>query len=238
MDIHLPIIAGLSIGFLSSLHCVGMCGAIAFALPIHYLPKHLQWFGMIVYHFGRVFTYSILGFLFGNIGRLFFIGGIQQLMSISLGIIVLMVLGLSYFKTKHKKKQTSFLQKLQLAIQNMITQQIQKKQVLGMFVVGSLNGLLPCGLVYFALTGAMAIGSIFSSTLFMTGFGLGTLPAMILFTYFGYKINIQVRNIFKQSVPFIMATMAILLIVRGLNLNIPFLSPVLINMAEKTIPCH
>jgi len=237
MDVLPQILTGLTIGFISSFHCVGMCGAIAFSLPVHYLPSHLKLLGIVAYNLGRVCMYALLGLFFGFVGKQFFIGGFQQVISVILGVVILVYTLLS---TSHLKSKSTFrfIQIFHRFLENNIAVYIQQKHVFGMFMVGILNGLLPCGMVYFAVTGAMAVGSVEGGVGFMAAFGIGTLPTMLSLSYFGFLINIRVRNLMKQSIPFFIAAMAVLLILRGLNLNIPYVSPQLTNMAEKVIPCH
>jgi sulfite exporter TauE/SafE len=122
-------------------------------------------------------------------------------------------------------------------LQNIISIYIQKKQLYGMLILGMANGLLPCGMVYLAITGAMAAGNLLGGVIFMTFFGMGTFPAMFLLTYFGSFISLNVRNNMKKAIPFFVATMAILLILRGLNLNIPMISPVMNNSAAHVVDC-
>ena len=106
-----------------------------------------------------------------------------------------------------------------------------------MFLIGAANGLLPCGMVYFAIAGALAAGSVVHGVLFMASFGLGTFPLMMLLSYFGFIINISLRNKIRKAVPYFMAAIAILLILRGMNLGIPYISPSF-NAAGESIPCH
>ena len=96
-----------------------------------------------------------------------------------------------------------------------------------LFLIGLLNGLLPCGLVYMAVAGALATGNIIYSSLFMACFGLGTLPAMLAMSFAGNFITLSSRNTIKKLVPYIVGIMGILLILRGLNLDIPYISPAL-----------
>lgn len=84
------LIAALSLGFLGSFHCIGMCGPIALALPLDRVSMFKKVAGGITYNLGRVFTYGILGLLFGLLGKGFVIGGYQQVLSIALGVIILL----------------------------------------------------------------------------------------------------------------------------------------------------
>lgn len=224
------------IGLAGSFHCVGMCGAIALSLPIQALPTHQKNMGIILYNLGRITTYSIIGILFGLIGRTFYLGGLQQWLSITMGIIIIAYLIFNYFNSN--KIQFAFVYKLNSWVQHKLGKLIVQQKVINTFFIGLLNGLLPCGMVYFALAGALASGSILKGTLFMALFGLGTIPLMLLVSYFGVFINLALRNKVKKAMPYFMFTMGILFILRGLSLNIPFISPLIENTNERVISCH
>jgi sulfite exporter TauE/SafE len=229
------IISGFALGIVSSFHCVGMCGPIALSLPVYYLPAHKKLMGILFYHSGRILIYALLGLFFGFVGRQFYLAGLQQYFSIALGCIILLILlqstlGKNWIRLK-------LFDQFQEKLQQVIAIYIQKKQLYGMLILGMANGLLPCGMVYLAITGAMAAGSLLGGVIFMAFFGLGTFPAMFLLTYFGSFISLKVRNSMKKAIPFFVATMAILLILRGLNLNIPMVSPVMNNSAAHVIDC-
>ena len=229
------IISGFALGVISSFHCVGMCGPIALSLPVYYLPPRQKLIGILFYHIGRICLYALLGLFFGFVGRQFYVAGLQQYFSIALGAIILFIL----IQTSVGKKwiHLKILDQFQVKLQNIIALYIQKKQLYGMFILGMANGLLPCGMVYLAITGAMATGNLIGGVGFMTLFGLGTFPAMFLLTYFGSFISLKVRNNMKKAIPFFVATMAILLILRGLNLNIPMVSPLLQQTGEHAVDC-
>lgn len=229
-------LSGIALGLISSFHCVGMCGPIAFSLPLHYLPPHKKLTGILLYNFGRAGVYALLGLFFGFIGRQIFLGGFQQWFSIILGVLILLVLIQSLFRKAFL--HFNFLQKANNQLQLFIGRYIQKKQLYGIFLIGAANGLLPCGMVYFAIAGALATGSVLNGVSFMVAFGLGTMPFMILLSYFGFVISISARNTVKRIIPYFIATMGILLILRGMNLGIPYISPFLSNSAASTISCH
>ncbi len=230
------ILSGLILGFISSFHCVGMCGPIAFSLPIHYLPRSKKLFGILFYNIGRVVTYSLLGLLFGYIGHQIFLQGFQQWFSIILGIIILVILLQSIISKKIL--HLNFFDKINIQLQQFIGKYIQQKQLYGMFLIGIANGLLPCGMVYFAIAGALATGSIIGGVVFMASYGLGTMPFMVMLSYFGFMISISLRNTMKKIVPYFVAVMAVLLILRGMNLGIPYISPYFDNTSDKAIICH
>jgi sulfite exporter TauE/SafE len=229
-------LSGFVVGAVGSFHCIGMCGPIAFALPTHLLPPAQKAAGILLYNTGRIATYTLLGLIFGLMGRRVYLGGFQQWFSIMLGVLVLFILLQSLL---HKKLlHLRFFDRFNSKIQQWISIFIQRKQLYGMFLLGAANGLLPCGMVYVAITGALAAGSTTGGMLFMTGFGSGTLPAMFLLSYFGFVIGLDIRNKIKKAVPYFVACMGILLILRGMNLNIPFVSPLFQDTTAAAAACH
>lgn len=230
------IFSGIALGFVSSFHCVGMCGAFAFALPTQHLSIAKKNIGIILYNTGRIITYISLGLIFGFIGKQIYLGGLQQKFSIIAGL-VLFILLLSGFFTKQNSK-LPFIGRLNIFVQKIIGNYLQQKKLHAFLLVGVANGLLPCGMVYFAIAAAVASGNIFNGALFMLGFGAGTVPLMYFLSSFGFVINISVRNKMRKVVPYFMGCIAVLLILRGMNLGIPYVSPFFENTALKAISCH
>ncbi len=230
------IIPGLALGLVSSFHCVGMCGPIAFVLPVQGLSPAKKLPGILLYNFGRVFTYTLLGLFFGLIGQRIFIAGFQQWFSVLMGVLILIMM-LS-FRLKKKLLHVPVIDRASLKLQAFIVHSLHKQQRFTLFTIGAANGLLPCGMVYFAVAGALATGSVEGSTAFMAAFGLGTMPLMILLSQFGVILSLTARNFMKKLVPYFLASMAVLLILRGLNLNIPYISPFFSNHSADNISCH
>jgi len=83
-------LAGLSLGLLGSLHCVGMCGPLALSLPMQHLQRHQQFIALVCYNAGRVITYSLMGLVLGLAVRGIYLAGWQQWFSIVLGTVVLL----------------------------------------------------------------------------------------------------------------------------------------------------
>ncbi len=218
------LLTGLAIGFFGSFHCVGMCGPIALILPVAGKTFAIRLLSRILYNIGRIITYSALGFLFGLLGSRFVISGFQQYMSIAIGIIILIYLLLPR-KIKTKIIQFGFVLQFNAKIKNSLGYFIKSKSVFSLFVIGLINGLLPCGFVYMGLSGAIALGEPHNSMLFMTFFGLGTFPAMLITSMAGNKINLSLRKKINKIIPYLAALMAVLFILRGLNLGIPYVSP-------------
>jgi sulfite exporter TauE/SafE len=230
------IISAFAMGLLSSFHCVGMCGAIAFSLPTQQLSTARKVGGILLYNSGRMLSYTLLGILFGFAGRQLYVGGFQQWFSIIAGVFILAIVLQSMFRSPvlHLpgfKRMNMFAQKL-------IGNFLQRPSATSMFMLGMANGLLPCGLIYLAITGALATGSITGSATFMAMFGLGTFPALFLLSYFGFLIKISTRNAIKKVVPYFVATVAVLLILRGMGLNIPYVSPLIGGVSADVISCH
>lgn len=233
------IISALAIGFFGSLHCIGMCGPIAIALP--YPSSNVSYFiaGRIIYNLGRLTTYSFIGAVFGLLGSRLVIAGFQQTVTIVVGIAILLVI-LTPMKYKSKLYQHKLVQKISAPIKSGISELFKQGTIPAMFLIGLLNGLLPCGLVYVAIAGAISSGDAISGMLYMTLFGIGTFPAMFAATIFGKFINLNIRKRINQAIPALAVMLAILFILRGLALGIPYISPEIsaqtVNSTE--MQCH
>src|SRR5436190_12053286 len=173
------VLSGFTLGAAGSLHCVGMCGPLSLALPVHHLSKTGKFLSFLLYQFGRIIIYSSLGLIFGLAGRRIYISGYQQGFSIILGVIVL-VLAAMYFIQKHSV-HLSFLNRFYLFVQKMMTKLLRSKaNAFSFLMIGIANGLLPCGMVYIAIAATLSLTQVIHSVLFMAMFGLGTFPAMML----------------------------------------------------------
>lgn len=218
------LITALTLGFLGSFHCVGMCGPIALALPLNRESLSSKITGAFLYNAGRVFTYFLFGALFGLIGQGIAIAGYQQSLSIALGIAILMFVllpGSVIKKFRFLSFSYSYIGKLKQNLKILFT----KNSYSSLFFIGTLNGLLPCGLVYLGIAGAIATGNSLNGGFFMAVFGLGTLPAMLTIALISSSINLNFRKKINRGVPVFIVTMGLLLILRGLNLGIPYISP-------------
>lgn len=230
-------ISGLTLGAAGSLHCVGMCGPLSLALPTGHLSRTQQFFSLFVYQLGRVITYSSIGLLFGLAGRRIYISGYQQWFSIGLGILVLL-LAAFYFIQK-TRFHLSFFNRFYMGIQRLIGRILKtNKGPLGFFWLGLANGLLPCGLVYVAIAATLSFSEVIESVSFMAFFGLGTLPAMMMVGMAGSMIKPEARQLMRKVVPVFVTLMGVVLILRGLNLGIPFISPALPVSPGDAVICH
>jgi sulfite exporter TauE/SafE len=229
------IIAAISLGLLGSFHCIGMCGPIALALPVHQYNSFKKYFGILLYNLGRVTTYSALGLLFGLLGQSFFLGGLQQTLSISIGIILLLSVILSSSRW-YSSPNLGFIYNFINSVKSQLGNLFNKKGLHFLFFIGLLNGLLPCGLVYLGIAGAIATGHYMKGAEFMFYFGVGTIPIMYTVAFLGQFITIKYRNYIRHTMPYVVSVMAVMLIVRGLNLGIPYLSPEF-EKEKNTVSC-
>ena len=230
------IIAGFTLGLVGSLHCVGMCGPLSLALPVQYLHKSQKALAIILYQVGRVITYSTLGLVFGLAGRQVYMAGLQQWISIGMGILIIFLL-IQYWIFR-RNIRPSLLNNFYLAVQRVMIKILQTRGTIPFLFFGVANGLLPCGMVYIALAGALVTTAVHQSVLFMAMFGLGTAPAMIAVSFFGQFVSLKVRNSFRRITPVFVIVMAIVLILRGMNLGIPFISPLLQSSSQAAVSCH
>ncbi len=219
----MELLTALAIGFLGSFHCIGMCGPIALALPVP--GSSIIFFsGRVLYNAGRLAAYGLMGLLFGFLGKGFVVWGFQQSLSIALGVIILVLL---FIPAKYKNKffGLNLILKVTGPLKKSIGSLFKKNSLPSFLFIGFLNGFLPCGFVYVGLAGAAATGSPVTGMLFMVLFGLGTVPAMFVVSLFGKLINLNVRRKISRAVPVFAFMLALIFILRGMNLGIPYLSP-------------
>ncbi|NOU58745.1 sulfite exporter TauE/SafE family protein [Marinifilum caeruleilacunae] len=217
-------ISALTLGLLGSFHCVGMCGPIALAIPLKTDSWLARIFGGVLYNLGRAITYAVMGAVFGLLGRGLVMSGFQQWVSIIMGaIMILSVITPSIYKNRFNadKGVFSFVGKLKMSLGKLFAQ----RSYGSLLMIGLLNGLLPCGLVYFAIAGAIATGSSASGSLFMFIFGLGTLPMLLAISLLGNMITLELRKKITKLIPYAIVFIGVLFILRGLSLGIPYLSP-------------
>jgi sulfite exporter TauE/SafE len=211
-----------ALGLLGSLHCAAMCGPLMLALPVPPGGPARFVAGRIIYQLGRVAAYCLLGVVAGLVGKSIFLAGLQRSLSIGLGVAIL--LGLLISK---KISLSAPVVRLVVTLKAAMSAQLQRRSLRSLALLGMLNGLLPCGLVYVAMAGAVARGTLPEGILFMAWFGLGTLPTMLGISLSGKLFPLSLRLKLRRAIPFGVCLLAGLLILRGLALRIPYVSPVL-----------
>ena len=218
------LLSALLFGLLGSFHCIGMCGPIAFMLPVDRSNTFRKVSQIFLYHLGRIITYSLIGLLFGLLGKSFYLFNLQQQLSIFIGVLMIVVVLIPY-KTFNKYNLSKPLYSFISKVKSALGKELKKKTPDTFLTIGFLNGFLPCGLVYMALFGALASGDAWEGSLYMAVFGIGTIPLMTTAIYFGNFLTGKVRRYITKAIPVIVILMGLLFILRGLGLGIPFLSP-------------
>lgn len=210
------------LGLVGSLHCAGMCGPLALALPQAGAAPAQFAAGRLAYNLGRITTYTLLGVVFGLLGRTLLLAGIQRWVSIGLGICLLIGLFASR-KLARWRPVTAFVG----ALKTKMSAQLRRRSFTALLLLGILNGLLPCGLVYVAGAGATATSGLLSGMLYMALFGAGTIPMMLAISLSGRLVPFSLRLKLQRAIPVSVFILATLLILRGMSLGIPYVSPVL-----------
>ena len=218
------LISALVLGLAGSLHCAGMCGPIAIALPLQGNTVGKKIYGGVLYNLGRTLTYGIMGAVFGLVGQSLSMVGFQQKVSLIMGILMIVaVLFPRLFKNQYSQEKSwfSIIEKLKKKIGQMFS----IRTFSSLFFIGMLNGLLPCGLVYIAIAGAIGTGDVILGSAYMILFGLGTIPMLLGITLVGNLMSLAVRNRMNKLIPILVVLVGVFFVLRGLGLGIPFLSP-------------
>ena len=218
------IISAIGLGFASGFHCIGMCGPIALSMGLTKKQATNYYLQNLTYQFGRIFTYSLLGTLLGIVGQGFEMAGFQQYLTIAVGILLILMAIFSFGGNDFASK-IPFLSKLLLQVKMNLGKLLQKADYRSRFTTGILNGFLPCGMVYMALTASLAAGGIWQGASFMALFGLGTLPFMFAVVLLGNLMTTAFRIKILKFVPVLMIVLGGLFILRGLEIGIPYISP-------------
>lgn len=227
--------SAIILGFLGSLHCIGMCGPIAFVLPLDRSRPVKKFLQLFTYHSGRLMSYGFLGLLFGFVGKGLFISGLQQRLSIVIGILIIAVILIPY-QHLNKYNFSKPIFKLLSGVKSAMGKRLKNKSYTSLFSIGILNGFLPCGLIYMALFGALAMGSPEKSALYMLLFGLGTIPLMTGAAYVGNFLSVTARKHIRQLIPVFVIVIGAFFILRGMGLGIPYISPSNMQLMVKANP--
>lgn len=225
-------------GLISSFHCIGMCGPIAMMLPVDHKNQAKKTIQIITYHLGRLTAYAWIGLVFGLVGKGLFLAGMQQKLSIIIGIGMIAVILIPekvFAQYNFSRPVFVLISKVKTALGS----QFKNKSYKSLFTIGLLNGFLPCGMVYVALFGAIAMQSESYGVLYMVLFGLGTVPLMSSVTYLQSFITNSTRNKIQKVIPYIAVVIGVLFILRGLGLGIPYVSPSDVSLFVQPTPnCH
>lgn len=211
-------------GFFGSLHCVAMCGPLVLALPSN---GHSAWMAVanrVIYQFGRILTYGLLGLLLGLIGNSIAVKGWQQAISLLTGAF-LIGMGLFNLFSAHFPGIIRIQQKVMQPVIRKMGYWLYRPG--GSLLAGVFNGLLPCGMVYMALAAALNADSVWGGGSFMVFFGLGTFPMMIAVSLLGSLVKSRIKFNLSRWLPVMLLIMGLWFLLRGANLDIPMLSPLI-----------
>ena len=223
MDSVISVVAlGGLMGLISNLHCIGMCGPIAMALPLNRSSKLSIVGGITTYTLGRSTGYAALGVTVGLIGMSADLLGVLQWLSIVTGLLIIIYAWMGYVSGGTKN---TVINKLLMRSMGKLMKHTKRRSSLKLFGIGLLNAFLPCGMVYVALLAAMNTGNMQNSFIYMVSFGIATLPGFIflgaLKDYFNRIAFFNRRTVLASLISLV----GVFMILRGLNLNIPFVSP-------------
>jgi len=201
-----------------------MCGPIAFALPVDRTNKSKMIFQTLLYHFGRLSSYALIGLIFGIVGKGLYLAGFQQRLSVLMGVLMIVII-LIPVQLFNKYSFSKPLYKFIAYVKSKLGYYLKRKTNGTFLAIGFFNGFLPCGLVYMALIGAIATSGAVNGSLYMFLFGLGTVPMMSMAVLAGNFLKVSVRNKIQKVIPVFVVIIGLLFILRGLGLGIPYISP-------------
>ena len=218
------LIAAFILGITYSPHCAGMCGPIALAFPLQNNKSFFKFIAIFLYSTGRILTYGLMGLIFGFFGQGIQLAGLQQYLSVFLGVMIILI---AIFPQLYKGN--NIISRSISGIGNKISFRFSKlmglSNPLTYFIIGLLNGLLPCGLVYMALAGSLLTANPFEGFLYMLFFGLGTVPILALIIYFKTGVQVLFQKKLRKIIPVLTILIGILFVLRGLDLGIKYISP-------------
>ncbi len=214
---------GFSIGFLGAFHCVGMCGPLIWSLPIYKMSLLNRNLYFATYHIARILSYVSLGILVGIFQAWLPFQHIFSILSILVGLLFMLNLfSVSIpFLGKANQRFSQFIAKKTSYFFS------QKKTLYSFFMLGFLNGLLPCGLVYTALASTLTQTNWSDSAYLMLAFGLATFPIMFAVSILGNWITDRIRSRYQFLTKIVIIIISLMLIYRGVSGLMP---------ASKTAP--
>jgi sulfite exporter TauE/SafE len=216
--------AGLALGFIGSLHCIGMCGPIALVLPRGEGSPFQIITGRVLYNLGRTITYTVLGLGFGLLGQVISVAGYQQVLGIVIGTALILSVMLPA-SVRGRLLGLAGIGLLVNRIKTLLTKLLSRGSNPSLLLIGLCNGFLPCGLVYAALAASLMASGALEGALFMALFGAGTIPVMLALSFAGGILSTALRQKLTRLIPITVVLLGLLFILRGLSLGIPYLSP-------------
>ncbi len=189
------VLTALIIGLAGSLHCLGMCSPLIMAATA---MKPSAILSRLLYNAGRVFTYALLGMIVAGSGMALPARNYQNILSIILGIALLLI-AFGGIRNIHVPILSNTMQALSHRLKNVFGKYLNQKNYRSLFMLGSINGLLPCGLTFLALSYCLTLQRPIDGFNFMLLFGVGTLPVMLGLTsvlqFMIKRFHFDVKNI-------------------------------------------
>jgi hypothetical protein len=223
------LLAAFFLGLAGSLHCAVMCGPLVLAVNAARRretanPGTPSYGGDVLHHFayhgGRLVTYGVLGAVSGLIGAAIVFAGFQRWISVAAGSVIL-IGALTSFRVGGG----GIAGKVVSSVKARFGRLLHNRTPGAAAMLGGLNGLLPCGLVYIACVAAASAGGIGGGVATMLAFGLGTAPMLLSIGFAGEAVRWGNPLRLRRVVLVCVSVAGALLIVRGLSLGIPYLSP-------------
>jgi sulfite exporter TauE/SafE len=207
-------------------------------LPVDRTNEAKKVLQILTYHFGKIIAYGSIGLVFGLLGKSFYLAGWQQQMSIILGVLMIVV-AIVPEKVFARYNFSKPVYKIISNVKSKLGQQFKSKSYSSLFTIGLLNGFLPCGMVYVAIFGAIAMQSVSLGVAYMLLFGVGTIPMLTLVVYLSQLLTFSSRNALQKGIPIVTIVIGILFIIRGLGLDIPYVSPSNLSLfVQANANCH
>lgn len=225
------IYTALIMGFAGSLHCMGMCSPLA--MTVTRVSSNVMT-NRLLYNTGRIFTYGIVGAIIASIGFAFPISKYQNLLSLIMGL-ALITIGLASVSRLSIPFITTVLLKLSVMLKNAFAQFLKQKNFVSIFLLGTFNGFLPCGLTFLALTYCVILSAPMEGFVFMILFGVGTLPAMLGFTSFFQWIVKRFHFSPQRLTTSLFVISGILLIARIFLIHVPHANSIAGGMLDVVI---
>lgn len=207
-------------GFTGSLHCAGMCGPIVFIMPFQAFSGLKKALALGAYHVSRISVYAGMAVILHSFRQLFN-PQLQQYISLTLGV-TLLVAGILSFFSGHIR---TFKLPWSGLVQNQLGKLMQNPGIGSIAASGFMNGLLPCGLVYMALSASLSMDTALNAAIMVVFFGIGTMPMLISITLLKSRLRFLTGAHLRRLVPVVVFAFGCLFVLRGLNLGIPYLSP-------------
>jgi sulfite exporter TauE/SafE len=161
-----------------------------------------------------------MGAVLGLMGEGALLAGLQRWLSLTMGSVLLVGALLTW-----RRPFALVFPRITELVRTRLGRVMQFPSPFQTLSIGFLNGLLPCGLVYVALAASATAGSFLGSILYMVAFGAGTFPMMLAAALGGTRLQFILRARGQHLIPLAVALVGALLVLRGLALGIPYLSP-------------